>query len=342
MSAVWDLEDVLVRAGVADADCVLVVRASRLGLGTLIVPTATVVLRLDDVVGDDLLAGVLRRYPDGALVCIVSGDGVRRVSCGGLAAGDLGDAEAVVFGAVALHELEYAVDGVRGVIDRLRDPVDGCPWDNAQTHLSLRPHLLEETYEALEAIGSGDASALAEELGDVLMQVVLHAKLAEQEGAFDLDDVAEGIRAKLIRRHPHVFGAGGSAESAGSAEWVEGVWERLKARERPSRESVLDGIPKALPALARAQSILGRAERNGFVAPSGVAGDDVGGRALELVREARRAGVQAEDALRDAVAEFERRLRSVEASLRRDGRVLSDADSGELERLWEAASEAGE
>ncbi|MYE05787.1 MAG: MazG family protein [Chloroflexi bacterium] len=196
-------------------------------------------------------------------------------------------------------------------MDRLRDPVDGCPWDNAQTHKSLRPHLLEETYEVLEAIAAGDPAELCEELGDLMMQVVLHAKLAEQAGAFTLDDVSESIRAKLVRRHPHVFGDG----TANTPKLVEGAWERLKARERPNRESVLDGVPKTLPALARAQSILGRAERNGFAREA----DDsleLGQRLLDLVQEARDADLSAEDALRDALIDFERDVRRQEAEQR--------------------------
>ena len=221
--------------------------------------------------------------------------------------------------------------GLRGVIDRLRDPVDGCPWDNAQTHRSLRPHLLEETYEVLEAIGDGDPGHLCEELGDLLMQVVLHAKLAEQDGEFTLDDVAEGIRAKLVRRHPHVFGDA----SAESAQWVEGAWERLKARERPNRESVLDGVPQSLPALARAQSLLGRAQRNGF-ARSCSGSADLGERALDLVLDAREAGVNLEDAVRDALEAFERRVRGLESEFRAEGRSVSEIEPDELRRRWDA------
>ena len=221
------------------------------------------------------------------------------------------DAVALALAPIASHEIRDEPAGVRGVIDCLRDPVDGCPWDNAQTHQSLRPHLLEETYEVLEAIGSGDPTELCEELGDLMMQVVLHAKLAEQAGDFTLDDVAEGIRAKLVRRHPHVFGDGLS--DADTPKLVEGAWERLKRQERPERESVLDGVPKALPALARAQSILGRAERNGFSRDSSEEGD-LGDRLLDLVQAARDTDLSAEDALRDALARFEASVRAAEAT----------------------------
>ena len=221
------------------------------------------------------------------------------------------DAMVLVLEPVPLFDVRHAPDGVRGVMDRLRDPVDGCPWDNAQTHESLRPHLLEETYEVLEAIAAGDPAELCEELGDLMMQVVLHAKLAEQAGDFTLDDVSEGIRAKLVRRHPHVFGD----ETADTPKLVEGAWEQLKARERPNRESVLDGVPRTLPALARAQSILGRAQRNGFERDS-AAGADLGERLLDLVQEARELDLSAEDALRDALGAFERGVRAQEQEQR--------------------------
>ena len=221
------------------------------------------------------------------------------------------DAVALVVDPIPLFDVRNAPDGVRGVMDRLRDPVDGCPWDNAQTHESLRPHLLEETYEVLEAIAAGEPAELCEELGDLMMQVVLHAKLAEQAGEFTIDDVAEGIRSKLVRRHPHVFADG----NADTPKLVEGAWERLKARERPHRESVLDGVPKTLPALARAQSILGRAERNGFDRQSSRF-DDLGQRLLDLVQDARRQDVSAEDALKDALGAFERDVRAQEQEQR--------------------------
>ncbi len=221
------------------------------------------------------------------------------------------DAVALVVEPIPLFDVRNAPDGVRGVMDCLRDPIDGCPWDNAQTHESLRPHLLEETYEVLEAIAAGDPAELCEELGDLMMQVVLHAKLAEQAGEFTLDDVSEGIRSKLVRRHPHVFGEG----SADTPKLVEGAWERLKAQERPHRESVLDGVPNTLPALARAQSILGRAERNGFGRELS-ASDDLGQRLLDLVQKARDRDVSAEDALRDALGAFERGVRAREREQR--------------------------
>ncbi|WP_322789968.1 MazG family protein, partial [Pseudokineococcus marinus] len=152
------------------------------------------------------------------------------------------------------------------VMDRLRSP-GGCPWDAEQTHASLAPYALEEAYEVVEAVESGSPEHLREELGDLLLQVVFHARVAQEapEGErFDVDDVAAGIVAKLVHRHPHVFGAeaGGSADDALSAADVEAGWEARKRLEK-GRASAMDGVPAALPALARAAKLLGRARRAG-------------------------------------------------------------------------------
>ena len=141
---------------------------------------------------------------------------------------------------------------------RLRGP-DGCPWDREQTHRSLARHLLEETHETLEAIDSGDMDRLREELGDLLLQVVFHAEMARQEGRFDVDDVAAGIAAKLVRRHPHVFG---EAKVSGAAEVLVN-WERIKAEEK-GEHGVDDEVPPTLPALARAAKVQRRAAGEGF------------------------------------------------------------------------------
>jgi nucleoside triphosphate diphosphatase len=146
------------------------------------------------------------------------------------------------------------------VIERLRAP-GGCPWDREQTHQTLAPYLLEETYELLEAINSGDEASLREELGDVLLQVFIHCAIAaEKEGGFDIGDVAEQVRLKMIHRHPHVFG---DVEVTGAADVVVN-WEKLKSVEKKSRESLLDGVPKTLPALAYAQAIQKRPARLGL------------------------------------------------------------------------------
>ena len=298
-----DLSAIIEIAGLEDEATLTIVRASAEPLIT----TGAMVVLVDDTDG---LARALRHYPLGhGLRVIDDGRAIRRSTVEELLCNDPLTASTVIVDPIELFDVRDAPDGVRGVMDRLRDPIDGCPWDNAQTHQSLRPHLLEETYEVLEAIAEGDSAELCEELGDLMMQVVLHAKLAEQAGEFTLDDVAEGIRAKLVRRHPHVFGDG----SVNTPKLVEGAWEQLKARERPHRKSVLDGVPMTLPALARAQSILGRAERNGF-AREVAESTELGERLLDLVQVAREQGVSAEDRLRDALAAFEHGVRRLETN----------------------------
>lgn len=242
-------------------------------------------------------------------------------------------------------------EGVRELVrtmDRLRSP-GGCPWDAQQTHASLVPYALEEAYEVAEAIEQGDRAAIREELGDLLLQVVFHARIAQEDAAdpFDLDDVARGITAKLVRRHPHVFeapdaeGADGPGGVAAGAEGLGDLhvqWDRIKRAEK-QRTSVLDGVPLALGALARAQKVLGRARRAGIeldgaaatgwraeaqVASPDVAPEDgpgagwqeaeLGRRLLELVATADDLGVDAETALRAAVREVEARVRQDEGS----------------------------
>lgn len=177
-----------------------------------------------------------------------------------------------------------------------------CPWKREQTHRSLVRYLIEETYETVDAIDagevSGDWSHLAEELGDVLLQVVFHATIAEERGDFDLDDVAAGITAKMRRRNPHVFGE--VAPDDLDAEAVNDLWQRQKAAEKGG-ESSADGLPSALPALLYADKLLDRLERAGTPADVDAASAELGERLLALVAEARAAGVDAEQALRDAV-----------------------------------------
>ncbi|MGI8613710.1 MAG: MazG family protein [Nocardioidaceae bacterium] len=195
------------------------------------------------------------------------------------------------------------------VMDRLRTQ---CPWDREQTHESLARYLLEEAYETLEAIDRADAVHLREELGDLLLQVVFHARLAAEDpdAPWDIDDVAAGIVDKLVRRHPHVFGTVEAADAAA----VEANWESIKAAEK-QRGSLLDGIPAALPALARADKVLARAAAAGLDAQW--QGDDsprarVGSTLLDAVRAARRQGVDPESALRAAVTGYEAAVRELE------------------------------
>ncbi len=194
------------------------------------------------------------------------------------------------------------------VMDRLRSP-GGCPWDAEQTHESLVPYVLEEAYEVAEAVEHGDRANLREELGDLLLQVVFHARIAEEhpDDPFDVDDVAADLVAKLVRRHPHVF-AGAQVEDA---DGVHRQWEQIKRAEK-QRSSVLDGVPLALGALARAQKVASRAARAGLDVPA-PAGDGLGDRLLALVLEARASGLDAEGELRRAAGGWEARLRAAEA-----------------------------
>lgn len=214
------------------------------------------------------------------------------------------------------HDLPGArlLDLVR-VMDRLRS---NCPWDAKQTHESLLPYLLEEAYEVTETIEEGDHGALREELGDLLLQIAFHARIAAERdadaGGFDIDDVAEAIVAKLVRRHPHVFGS----VSVSGADEVSDNWDAIKAAERAAKggdASVLAGVPMGQPALSLAAQLLGRATRAG--APPELAedvGSGLGARLFALVREAQQAGLDPEAELRAAARAYRDRVREWEAS----------------------------
>lgn len=195
------------------------------------------------------------------------------------------------------------------VMDRLRSP-GGCPWDAEQTHATLAGYLLEEAHEAVEAIDHGDLDALREELGDVLLQVVFHARVAqEQPDGWDIDDIAAGIIAKLIRRHPHVFA---DTVVSGASE-VEANWDAIKAAEK-QRDSIADGVPVALPALARAAKLIGRADKAGLdvAVPVPAESSSIGERLLALAAEAQRAGVDPEAELRAALSAWVERVQAAE------------------------------
>jgi len=207
------------------------------------------------------------------------------------------------------------------VMDRLRSP-GGCPWDQAQTHASLAQYLLEETYETIEAIETGDAALLREELGDLLLQVLFHSRLAEEHAApdrFDIDDVAGDLVGKLVRRHPHVFGDA----TAGSAEDLNDSWERLKAQEK-QRESITDGVPLGQPALALTAKLVARARRAGLpvevdadvAAGAGDPAAEFGARLFELAADAVAAGVDPESALRAHTRAFRAALQAAERDAR--------------------------
>lgn len=240
------------------------------------------------------------------------------------------------------------------VVRRLR-AADGCPWDKEQTHRSLRPYLLEETYELLEAIDSGDESKLREELGDVLLQVAMHAQIAAGEGRFDAADISEQEAAKMVARHPHVFGD----REVATAEEVLRNWERDKlaaAAERgEARQSPVDKVPPTLPALAWTLGIQKRAARVGFDYPDaaaavrGVAEEaaelesattpeeferEFGDLLFALVNVARKRKVNPEDALRAAGRRFVKRFKALEELAAQRGVDLAAAEPAALEALW--------
>ena len=239
------------------------------------------------------------------------------------------------------------------IVRKLRAP-DGCPWDREQTHASLRENLLQECYEALETVDKGDMPKLCEELGDLLMQVVLHAQIAQEAGEFKLADVISSITDKLIRRHPHVFGE----VEVKDTEEVLRNWEALKKEERDKSSSMLDSVPKKLPALSYSQEIQHRAARVGFD------WEDTGGiieKLAEEVRELKEAsnkaerarefgdllftlvniashlGVEVETALREANERFYRRFAYMEEICRQRGINLSELSFEEQNALWEEA-----
>lgn len=227
-----------------------------------------------------------------------------------------------------------SLGAVSRIAARLRAP-GGCPWDQEQTHASLRPHLLEEAYETLEALDRGDLDTLRDELGDLLFQIAIHAQLASEEGAFDLNDVSRSIGEKLIRRHPHVF-AGTSLE--GKDLLVQ--WEQIK-REEKQRPSILDGVPRSLPALFAAERLQERAARVKLRPPRIELPLDVddpeflGELLFGLVAEARERGFDAETALREANERFATHVARVEERARVAGRELESYSDADLHALWE-------
>lgn len=210
-----------------------------------------------------------------------------------------------------------SLNDLRIAIDTLRSP-GGCPWDAEQTHRSLLPYLIEECYEFVDAVESGSRDDMVEELGDVLWQVLFHARVGEEdESPYALGDVADALLRKVVDRHPHVFERDAGGDSV-DIEWVEGAWERIKAAEKSERESIFDGIPSALPALTRAHKVIRKIGRAGIVVDPPASGrpdaaERLGERLLALVREAEKSGVDAEGALRGAVRDLESRARAAEA-----------------------------
>ena len=236
---------------------------------------------------------------------------------------------------------------------------NGCPWDKAQTHETLKPDLIEEAHEVIEAIDAKDSRKLPEELGDLLMQVMLHAQIAKDDGVFSINEVIQSITDKLVRRHPHVFGG----INVRNTDEVLKNWEEIKRSEAgyEDRHSVLDGIPQHLPSLMRAQTIQRKAARVGFdwdsvsdVFPkieeeiqelkSSVAAAEaeaieieIGDLLFSIVNLCRFLGVEAEEALRKSNRKFINRFQLVEAEIERQGKTLNDYDLAGLDAIWEEA-----
>jgi ATP diphosphatase len=267
-----------------------------------------------------------------------------------------------------MAEMKEAPDLLRllDIMARLRDPERGCPWDREQSFATIAPYTIEEAYEVAEACERGDMAALKDELGDLLFQVVFHARMAEEAGAFAFNDVARAIAEKMLRRHPHVFADAVISDAA--AQTV--AWEEHKAAERRAKAaadgnapaSALDGVGESLPALTRAAKLQARAARVGFdwatpppildkieeelhelreamgegAAPEALE-DEMGDLLFAAVNLARRLSIDPEQALRRASRKFDRRFRRVEALLAQEGRTPSTATLDEMEEKWQEA-----
>lgn len=256
-----------------------------------------------------------------------------------------------------MHQQHEGFSRIMAIMRRLRAP-GGCPWDAEQNHESLKRYLLEEAYEVIEAIDRNDDALLQEELGDLLLQPVFHAAIAEERGAFDMDDVLATLAEKLIRRHPHVFA---DQEIRDSAAQVAN-WEKIKKQEKgDERRSALAGVPPHLPALMKAQKITEKASRVGFdwehvdqvmakvleelheFEEALAAGNqeqmeaELGDLLFALVNLSRFLSLDPEEALRKTIARFQSRFTHIEERLHAAGRHLQDTDLAEMERLWQEA-----
>lgn len=252
-----------------------------------------------------------------------------------------------------------AINELREVMRRLRDPNGGCPWDLVQDFKTIAPYTIEEAYEVFDAIEQGDMAALEDELGDLLLQVVYHAQMAEEAGHFNFDDVAAHVTAKMIHRHPHVFG---DAKAADAADVEARIWEDQKAKEarKKDQDSILGDVPLALPAVLRAQKLQKRAARVGFEWPEAIQvldkleeeiqelrqaiankdaaniHEEIGDTLFCVINYGRMIGVDCESALRDVNNKFERRFRGIERTLKERGKSFEDTTLDEMEEIWVA------
>ncbi len=292
---------------------------------------------------------------DQKVLLLVENEQPTRLSIGALS-DDPPMAEALYVPAVSPESISRSLHGVRQLVHRLRAP-GGCPWDREQTHESLVEFVIEEAYEVADAIRHEGPAQLAEELGDLLFQVLIQAELAEEAGEFSLNDVAAGLSEKLIRRHPHVFG---DVQVSGSGDVVRN-WERLKAAEKGERTSALDGIPRTLPALMASQEMQRKMKKAGFDWPDRVgvehklaeelaelrsaptpesAAEELGDVLFILARLGLDLGADAEESLRGTNRRVEQRFRYVEGRLRERGVHFADVPLDEALALWSEAKDA--
>ncbi len=265
-----------------------------------------------------------------------------------------------------------AMDRLLDLMARLRAP-DGCVWDREQTPATLKPQMLEECYEVIEAIDSGSPGHLTEELGDLLLHIVFQAQIAREAGEFTFADVANAIADKLVRRHPHVFGDQKVADAAG----VVAQWHQLKKAEKPERESALDGVPRALPALMRAEALQKKARHVGFdwpdvrgsldkvreevaevtkeiesdlafahaneakLVPAPETAEEIGDLLFSIVNLTRHLKLDAEELLTGANDKFARRFRAVEERIKATGKAMTDCTLEELDAAWNAVKADG-
>ncbi|HLV78294.1 MAG TPA: nucleoside triphosphate pyrophosphohydrolase [Marinobacter sp.] len=273
--------------------------------------------------------------------------------------------------------MSYTLDDLRTLMARLRDPDTGCPWDTRQTFASIVPHTIEEAYEVADAIEQGDPGQIRDELGDLLFQVIFYARMGEEDGWFDLDAIVDNLVCKLLRRHPHVFPEGTlesriDPDNRPDEAWIKESWERIKAEERAARPggtddgpvSRLDGVARALPAIARAEKLQRRAARHGFDWPdigpvfdklheeidelkeawqhaqagtgdADAVEDELGDLLFVCVNLARFMKVNPEQALKRTNRKFELRFRAIERILAGEGRDMDEESLEALDAIWQ-------
>jgi tetrapyrrole methylase family protein/MazG family protein len=310
-----------------------------------------------EAIASHLKTVLLTTYPGEHVIYLVDGGKKKEERLSALGVGEISESTCIYIPALGVGT---SFESFAEIVAHLRAP-DGCPWDKEQTHESLRKHLLEESYEAIHAIDSGDFADMREEFGDLLLQIILQSQIANEEGQFNVNQVVQGIYSKIVRRHPHVFGDV-------KLDGVDGVlanWEKLKEQERKDKKQekgLLDGVPIAIPALEQAQEYQDRAARVGFDWPEieGVLekvkeeieeiknaetdfelASEIGDLFFALVNLARWKHVDAESALRGTNMKFKKRFAYVEQGAKEQGRNLSELSLEEMDALWNEAKKKG-